>query len=93
MSYNLITFLHSLTLLVIIDMSNLMLVNCIQIIIGPNLSGCTQVFLTNNNSLYSHSEVFADTAKPSNVEIFKYHCTINLTLSTMDHLVSQNAFS
>ena len=38
---------------------------------------------TEGNSLYSHSEIFGNTATPTDVEAFKYFCTVNLTLSTI----------
>ena len=41
-----------------------------------------------DKSLYSHSKVFEVTEIPKNVAIFKYHCTINLTLSTVNDMVS-----
>ena len=40
---------------------------------------------TAGNSLYSHSEIFGKTATPTDVEAFKYFCTVNLTLSTIQN--------
>ena len=37
------------------------------------------------NQLYSHSEIFGKTATPTDVEAFKYFCTVNLTLSTIQN--------
>ena len=47
---------------------------------------CFQVSsnLTEGNSLYSHSEVFGSAATLKDVEAFKYFCTINLVLSTIN---------
>ena len=71
-------------LLVILDISIMILVNSDQLLI-VNDNGSPEF---KDDSLYSHSKVFADTAVPKNVEIFKYHCTINLTLSTVNDMVS-----
>ena len=49
---------------------------------------CTQVFPTEGNSIYHHSEVFATTANPKHVEAFKYYCTNGLIFSTIEDLVS-----
>ena len=77
-------------MLMILDIA--ILVNSKKVIIisnQPGLSGCAPASKNSEGkSLYSHSEVFAGTAKPKNVEVFKYHCTINLTLSTVNDLVS-----
>ena len=76
-------------LLVILDISILAIVNSRPINNdGPKISECIQKFITKNNSLYSHSVVFSDGMAPKSVEIFKYHCTVNLTLSTVNKLVS-----
>ena len=40
---------------------------------------------TEGNLLYSHSEIFGKTATPTDVEAFKYFCTVNLTLSTIQN--------
>ena len=71
-------------LLLILDIS--ILVNCDQVIIN-NISS-PEYNITEGNSLYSHTKIFAVTAILKNVEIFKYHCTINLTLSTVNDMVS-----
>ena len=78
--------LYSLKLLLAVDI--VILVNCHQV--KTRKTDCSQKIITNNNSLYSHSAVFADNAMPKNVEIFKYHCTMNLALSTVNSLVSFN---
>ena len=81
MKYNITSLLHSFMLLLILDIS--ILVNSDQVIVNDNGSPESK-----DDSLYSHSKVFAVTAIPKNVEIFKYHCTINLTLSTVNDMVS-----
>ena len=78
MKYNITILLHSFVLLLILDI--LTLVNSDQNI---NNNGSPK-----DDSLYSHSKVFAVTELPKNVEIFKYHCTINLTLSLVNEMVS-----
>ena len=78
MKYNITSLLHSFIML-ILNIS--ILVNSDQNVGNNNGS-------PKDDSLYSHSEVFAATALPKNVEIFKYHCTINLTLSSVNEMVS-----
>ena len=39
---------------------------------------------TDGNSLYSHSKIFGSAATLIDVEAFKYFCTINLVLSTIN---------
>ena len=76
--------LYSLMLLLVVDI--IMLVNSDKV--KTRKSICSQKIVASNNSLYFHSEVFADNAAPKSVEIFKYHCTMNLTFSTVNALVS-----
>lgn len=71
-------------LLLILGIS--MLVNSEQVIVNNN--GSSDYNTTEDNSLYSYSKVFTVTAILKNVEVFKYHCTINLTLSTVNQMVS-----
>ena len=52
------------------------LVHSLPVII--NNGGCTQVFPTKGNSLYSHSEIFGAAIKPKDIDAFKYYCTNNL---------------
>ena len=76
--------LYSLKLLLAVDIA--ILVNSHQV--KTSKTDCSQKIITNNNSLYSHSAVFAGNTVPKNVEIFKYHCTMSLALSTVNSLVS-----
>ena len=78
MKYNLTILLHSFMLLVILKIS--ILVNSHPVIrdIVPS-SG--QKSISENISLYYHSEVFTGNPTPNNVAMFKYYCTISLALS------------
>ena len=55
-----------------------------------NLQECRRVIAnpTEGNPLYSHSELFGDTATPKDVEAFKFYCTINLMMSLIQQMVS-----
>ena len=56
-------------------------------------SNCSQVPSdpSEGNSLYSHSEIFGTAAMLKDVEAFKYYCTNQLILSTINkELVSIN---
>ena len=82
-----INLLHSVMFLLILNISVLVgLVNSEQAIVNNNSS--SDYNITEDNLLYSYSKVFTVTAILKNVEIFKYHCTINLTLSTVNEMVS-----
>ena len=72
------SLLHSLMLLVL-----WILVNSNQSIANSN-----GPIDNEEKSLYSHSKAFTLRTIPKNVAIFKYHCTINLTLSTVNKMVS-----
>ena len=50
---------------------------------------CFQVvsYPTEGNPLYSHSEIFGNTATLTDIETFKYFCTVNLMLSTIQNEV------
>ena len=76
--------LNSLMLLLVVDI--IMLVNSRKV--KTRRSNCSQKIISSNSSLYFHSAVFTENAVPKNVEIFKYHCTMNLTFSTVNALVS-----
>ena len=83
MKYNITSVLQSFLLLVIVDIS--ILVNSAPVIINDNSSPESK-----DNSLYYHSKVFKDTALaiPKNVAVFKYYCTSDLALSTVNNMVS-----
>lgn len=51
---------------------------------------CSQVASdpSEGNLLYSHSEIFGTAATLKDVESFKYYCTNQLILSTINELVS-----
>ena len=84
MKYNITKLLQSFMLLLILNIS--VLVNSEQTIANNNSS--SDYNSTEDDSLYSYSKIFAVTAILKNVEIFKYHCIINLTLSTVNEMVS-----
>ena len=66
--------------------TSVLFVNCqLKTSAGQN---CTQVLPTEGISLYYHSEVFATTAEPKDVEAFKYYCTNKLIFSIVEDLVS-----
>ena len=83
MNCNSTRFLNSFMLMMLLGTS--LLVNSQPNI---NIGGCTQVLQTEGNSLYYHSEVFETTARPKDVEAFKYYCTNDLIISTVKDLVS-----
>ena len=65
-------------------LDNAILVNALE------LSECGSVIAdpTEGNPLYSHSELFGDTATPKDVEAFKYYCINDLMVSIIsDQLV------
>ena len=87
-----ITFLCCLALLISLD--NTILVNAAPVVDNcnvPALSECASIVAdpTEGNPLYSHSELFAATAKPKDVEAFKYYCINDLMVSVIsEQLVS-----
>ena len=87
-----ITFLCCLALLISLD--NTILVNAAPVVDNcnvPALSECASVVAdpTEGNPLYSHSELFAATATPKDVEAFKYYCINDLMVSVIsEQLVS-----
>ena len=57
-----------------------------HIIISPEAnSSCSQVAFnpSEDNSLYSHSQIFGTAATLKDTEAFKYYCTNDLILSTI----------
>ena len=62
-------------------------------VISISNSNCSQRASepSEGNSLYSHSEIFGTAATLKDVETFKYYCTNQLILSTINkELVSMN---
>lgn len=89
MNSNCRNFLKNFMLMVFLNSSSLL----VNSQLNTNIGGCTQVHPTEGNSLYYHSEVFAATARPKDVEAFKYYCTNDLIFSTIEDLVSLRVFS
>ena len=92
MNCNYSNFLNNFMLMMLLSTSALLVNSQLNTNGGVN---CTQAFPTEGNSLYYHSEVFAATAKPKDVEAFKYYCTNDLIFSKLEEidLVSLRVFS
>ena len=60
--------------------------NACPIILSNSASICSQVSAdpSEGNILYSHSEIFGTAATLQDVEAFKYYCTNDLILSTIN---------
>ena len=85
MNCNYSSFLNNFMLMMLLSTSALLVNSQLNAVGGLQ---CTQVFPTEGNSLYYHSEVFVTTAKPKDVEAFKYYCTNDLIFSIIEDLVS-----
>lgn len=60
--------------------------NASPVLLPNSASICSQVSFdpSEDNSLYSHSVIFGTPAKLQDVEAFKYYCTNDLILSTIN---------
>ena len=91
-----VTLLCYLALLMI-SLDNTILVNAAPVVANCNdpsleLSECASVVAdpTEDNPLYSHSELFGAAATPKDVEAFKYYCINDLMVSIIsEQIVSQ----
>ena len=84
MNCNCTSFFNNLLLMMLLSTSSVL----VNSQLNPNIGGCTQVLPTEGNSLYYYSEVFETTARPKDVEAFKYYCTNDLIFSTIEDMVS-----
>ena len=67
-------------------LNNFIQLNASPVIFPNSTSICSQISTDTSEGklLYSHSEIFGTAAKLQDVEAFKYYCTNDLILSTIN---------